>query len=128
MNVVCHIHTILQLTRNPYNTMKTIQPFGDRILIKIVEQSQQTPGGLYLPDTSREGSGEGVIVAIGEGSPLQEKLSVGDQILYQKFSGTDVKLADGSYILLGESDILGRIVELDQLPTSSGAGGAAVVA
>lgn len=101
--------------------MKIIQPFGDRVLIKIVEQPQQTPGGLYLPDTSREGPGEGVIVAIGEGSPLQEKLSVGDQILYQKFSGTEVKLADASYVLLGESDILGRIVELDQLPASSAA-------
>lgn len=108
--------------------MKTIQPFGDRVLIKAVEQPQQTPGGLYLPDTSREGPGEGVIVAIGEGSPLQEKLSAGDQILYQKFTGTEVKLEDGVYILLGESDILGRIVELDRLPGSSDAGDVSAVA
>ncbi|MGZ3667580.1 MAG: GroES family chaperonin [Ktedonobacterales bacterium] len=106
--------------------MKTIQPFGDRVLVKAVDQPQQTPGGLYLPDTSREGSGEGVIVAIGEGSPLQEKLSIGDQILYQKFSGTEVKLEDSTYTLLGESDILGRIVELDRLPASSAGASSAV--
>lgn len=108
--------------------MKTIQPFGDRVLIKTVEQPQQTRGGIYLPDTSRESPGEGVIVAIGEGSPLQEKLSTGDQILYQKFAGTEVKLEDGSYILLGEADILGRIVEIDRLPGSPDAGSAAAVA
>lgn len=108
--------------------MKTIQPFGDRVLIKTVEQPQQTRGGIYLPDTSRESPGEGVIVAIGEGSPLQEKLSVGDQILYQKFAGTEVKLEDGSYILLGEADILGRIVEVERLAGSSNAGGTPAVA
>jgi chaperonin GroES len=95
--------------------MKTIQPFGDRVLIRPVEPRQQTASGIYLPDTSREGPGEGEIVAIGEGSPLQEKLGVGDQILYQKFSGTEIKLEGGIYILLAEADILGRIVEIDQL-------------
>lgn len=100
--------------------MKTIQPFGDRVLIKAVEPRQQTASGIYLPDTSREGPGEGEIVAIGDGSPLQEKLSVGDQILYQKFGGTEITLDGRTYILLGESDILGRVVELDQLPNVSG--------
>lgn len=99
--------------------MKTIQPFGDRVLVKPVEPRQQTASGLYLPDSSREGPGEGVIVAIGEGSELQEKLSVGDQILYQKFSGAEIKLEDATYILLAEADILGRVVELDELPTSA---------
>jgi chaperonin GroES len=100
--------------------MKTIQPFGDRVLIKPFEPRQQTANGIYLPDTSREGPGEGEIVAIGEGSPLQEKLSVGDQILYQKFSGAAIKLEDTAYILLAEADILGRVVELDQLSLALG--------
>jgi hypothetical protein len=46
-------------------------------------------------------------------------LSVGDQILYQKFSGAEIKLEDATYILLAEADILGRVVELDELPTSA---------
>lgn len=99
--------------------MKTIQPFGDRILIKPVEAPQQTASGLYLPDTSREGPGEGEIVAIGEGSPLQEKLSVGDQILFQKFSGTEIRMDGVTFVLLAEADILGRVIEVDQLPLAA---------
>lgn len=108
--------------------MKTIQPFGDRVLIKAGEPRQQTASGLYLPDTSREGSGEGEIVAFGEGSPLQEKLSVGDLILYQKLAGTEIKLDGVAYVLLGEADILGRVVELDQVPVAPVTEAAAVVA
>jgi chaperonin GroES len=104
--------------------MKTIQPFGDRVLIKLVDAPQQTASGLYLPDTSREGPGEGEIVAIGEGSPLQEKLSVGDQILYQKFSGTEIKVDRATFVLLAEADILGRVVEVDQLPLATAKGSA----
>ncbi|HEU5442069.1 MAG TPA: co-chaperone GroES [Ktedonobacterales bacterium] len=108
--------------------MKTIQPFGDRVLVRAVEPRQQTASGIYLPDTSREGPGEGEIVAIGEGSALQEKLSVGDQILYQKFGGTEIKLEGATYMLLGEADILGRVVELGQLPTAGNADKTAAVA
>jgi chaperonin GroES len=95
--------------------MKTIQPFGDRVLVKVVEPRQQTASGIYLPDSSREGPREAEIVALGEGSPLAEKLAVGDVVLYQKFAGTEIKLEDGTYVLLAEQDVLGRVVELDQL-------------
>lgn len=108
--------------------MKTIQPFGDRVLIKAGEPRQQTASGIYLPDTSREGPGEGEIVAIGEGSPLQEKLSVGDLILYQRLGGTEIKLDGATYMLLGEADILGRVVELDQLAGAPAPQSAAAVA
>ncbi len=97
--------------------MRMIQPFGDRVLVKEVEPQRQTASGIYLPDTSREGPGEGIIVAIGEGSPLHEKLSVGDRIVHQKFAGTEMKLDDGAYTLLSESDILGRVVEVDPVPS-----------
>lgn len=95
--------------------MKMIQPFGDRVLVKFVELPQQTASGIYLPDTSKEKPSEGIIVAIGEGSSLQEKLSVGDQILFQKYSGNEVKLEGTTYILLEEANILGRIVEVDRI-------------
>lgn len=99
--------------------MKTLEPFGDRVLIKVIEtRQQQTASGIYLPDSSREGPREGVIVAIGEGSALREKLTVGDVLLHQKFAGTEIKLEDGAYVLLAESDILARVVELDQIPSS----------
>lgn len=99
--------------------MKTIQPFGDRVLVKIIQAPQQTASGIYLPDASRERPSEGEIVAIGEGSTLHEKLSVGDQIMFQKLAGTEVKLEDGTYVVLPEADILGRVVEVDQLATAA---------
>jgi len=98
--------------------MKMIQPFGERVLVKLIEAPQQTSSGLYLPDTSKERPSEGQIVAIGEGSELQDKLAVGDQILFQKFAGTEIKLDDGMYVLLAETDILGRVVEVDSLEHS----------
>ncbi|MBE3560838.1 MAG: co-chaperone GroES, partial [Ktedonobacteraceae bacterium] len=92
-----------------------IQPFGDRVLVKVETAPQQTASGIYLPDTSRESPNEGKIVAIGEGSPLQEKLSLGDHILFQKLAGTEIKLDDGTYVLLSENDILGRVVEMERV-------------
>ncbi len=100
--------------------MKTIQPFGDRVLVKVVEPKQQTASGLYLPDAAREGPREGVIEAIGEGSPLQEKLSVGDHLLFQKFAGTEIKLDDGPRVLLAEADILARVVDLASIGAAPG--------
>lgn len=95
--------------------MKMIQPFGDRVLVKVIAVPQQTASGIYLPDTSQERPSEGEIIAIGEGSTLQEKLSLGDQILFQKLAGTEVKLEDGLYVLLAEADILGWLIEGDRL-------------
>lgn len=91
--------------------MKMIQPFGDRVLIQVDIVPQQTASGLYLPDSSRDAPSEGKIVAIGQGSPLQEKLSLGEPILFQKHAGTEIQLEGGIYVLLSEADILGRVVE-----------------
>ncbi len=96
--------------------MKMIQPFGDRVLARVIEPPRQTASGIYLPDASQSGPRQGTIVAIGEGSSLQETLSIGDEILFQAFAGTQIPLDDGDYVLLAESDILGRVVEADPLP------------
>ncbi len=96
--------------------MKTIQPFGDRILVKMLEIPQQTASGIYLPDTSKEKPSEGEIIAIGEGSHLQEKLSVGDKIYFQKYSGSELKADGVSYLILEESHILARIIEIEKIP------------
>jgi chaperonin GroES len=95
--------------------MKMIQPFGDRVLVKVEAPPQQTASGIYLPDTSQETPSEGTIVAIGEDSLLQEKLSPGDQILFQRHAGTEIKLEDETYVLLAEADILGRLVAAERV-------------
>ncbi len=98
--------------------MKMIQPFGDRVLIKVKTAPQQTSSGIYLPDSSQEAPNEGEIVAIGQGSALQEKLSLGEHILFQKHAGTEIQLEDGTYVLLSETDILGRVVEVERIGSS----------
>lgn len=98
--------------------MKMIQPFGDRVLIKVDSAPQQTASGLYLPDSSRETPSAGEIVAIGQGSTLQEKLSLGEHILFQKHAGTEIHLEEGPYVLLSEADILGRVVEVERVRSS----------
>lgn len=95
--------------------MKTIQPLGDRALIKIIEAPTQTASGLYIPDTSKERPSEGEVVAVGDGEIISAKLTIGEHVLFQKFSGTEVKLDDGQYVILNESDILGRIVEVERI-------------
>ncbi|HET9111767.1 MAG TPA: co-chaperone GroES [Ktedonobacterales bacterium] len=99
--------------------MKTIQPLGDRALIKVIEAPTQTASGLYLPDTSKERPTEGEVVAVGDGEIISAKLSVGEHVLFQKFAGSEVKLDDGQYVILSESDILGRIVEVEQITSGA---------
>jgi chaperonin GroES len=98
------------------NKMKMIQPLGERVLVKALEQKHQTASGLYVPDTSQEGPKEGIVVFLGDDSSLQERLSVDDHVLYSKFGGTEVVLDGDKYVLLLVSDILGRFIEVDPIP------------
>lgn len=99
--------------------MKTIQPLGERALVKVIEAPTQTASGLYIPDASKERPSEGEVIVIGDGSTLAEKLVVGERVLFQKFAGTEVKLEDGVYIILADTDILGRIIEAEPLKRQS---------
>ena len=75
-----------------------IKPLGDRIVIKVVEETEQTSGGIFIPDSAKEKPQRGEVVAVGLGK-MNEKgerepmdVKVGDTILYAKYSGTDVKV------------------------------------
>lgn len=101
------------------DVMKTIQPLGERALVKVIEAPTQTASGLYIPDTSKERPSEGEVIAVGEGSALAEKLIAGERVLFQKFAGAEVKLDDGAYVILADSDILGRIIEAEPVKRRS---------
>ncbi len=93
----------------------TVQPLGDRVLVRRLEEEEQQRGGIIIPDTAKEKPQEGEIVAVGTGklgdngerTPLEVK--VGDKILFGKYSGTEVKLDDEEYLMMREEDILGII-------------------
>jgi chaperonin GroES len=89
------------------------RPLGDRVLVRRVEEEEKTKGGIIIPDTAKEKPQEGEVIAIGPGArddsgkiqPLD--VSVGDRILFGKWSGTEVKLDGEDLLIMKESDILG---------------------
>lgn len=93
-----------------------IKPLGDRIVIKVVEETEQTSGGIFIPDSAKEKPQRGEVVAVGLGK-MNEKgerepmdVKVGETILYAKYSGTDVKVDGVEYKILSIKDAL-AIVE-----------------
>jgi chaperonin GroES len=96
-------------------TKVQLVPLGERIVIKPIEQEQQTKGGIYLPDTAKEKPQEGEVVAVGpgrmndEGNRIAMEVAVGDRVIYSKYAGTEYKDGDEEYLILRESDILAKI-------------------
>jgi chaperonin GroES len=89
-----------------------VKPLSDRVVVKALDEDEQMRGGLYIPDTAKEKPSQGEVVAVGpgklsdEGALLEMDVSVGDKVLYGKYSGTDVTLEGEEYLILRESDIL----------------------
>src|SRR5699024_466648 len=92
-----------------------IKPLGDRVIIELVETEEKTASGIVLPDSAQEKPQEGKVVAVGSGRVTEngEKVALevaeGDQIIFSKFAGTEVKYEGTEYLILRESDILAVI-------------------
>ena len=86
------------------------KPLADRVLVESAAAEEKTASGIIIPDTAKEKPQQGTIVAIGTGKkdePINVK--VGDQVLYGKYSGTEVTIEGGDYLIMKESDIYGVI-------------------
>lgn len=89
-----------------------IRPLHDRVVIKRLEEEQKTSGGIVIPDTAAEKPQKGEVVAVGNGKILDNgetralDVKVGDQVLFGKFSGTEVKVGDDELLVMREEDIL----------------------
>ena len=90
-----------------------IKPLGDRIVIKVIEDNEQTTGGIFIPDSAKEKPQKGEIVAVGLGKMTDKgerepmDVKVGDIVLYAKYSGTDIKIDGVEYKILSVKDALG---------------------
>jgi len=92
------------------------RPLYDRVLIKRVEAEARTSSGLYIPDSAKEKPLEAIVVAVGDGrigkdgelKPMTVK--IGDQVLFGKYTGDEVKLDGVDHIILKEEDILAIVV------------------
>ena len=92
-----------------------IRPLHDRVVIKRLEETTKTVGGIIIPDTAKEKPSEGIVEAVGngihteDGKVLPMSVKVGDKVLFGKWSGTEAKIDGVSYLILKESEILGVI-------------------
>ena len=92
-----------------------LKPLGDRIVIKVIEETEQTSGGIFIPDSAKEKPQKGEVVAVGEGK-MNEKgerepmdVKVGETVLYAKYAGTDIKMDGVEYKILSVKDALAVI-------------------
>lgn len=89
-----------------------LRPLGDRIIIELVEAEEKTAFGIVLPDSAKEKPQTGKVVAVGTGRVLDNgtlaplEVKVGDEIIFSKFSGTEVKYDGVEYLILRESEVL----------------------
>jgi chaperonin GroES len=93
------------------------RPLHDRIVVKRFDADEKTAGGIIIPDTAKEKPQQGEVIAIGLGGrdeagkliPLD--VTVGDRVLFGKWSGTEVKLDGVEYLIMKESDVMGVLEE-----------------
>jgi chaperonin GroES len=94
-------------------TKVKIQPLGDRVLVKPVEQAETKRGGIIIPETAKEKPQEGLVVATGKGKTTEDgkvlpmDVKTGDKVLYGKYSGSELKLEGQDYLIMHQDDILG---------------------
>ncbi len=92
-----------------------LKPLGDRVIVQAVEEEETTSSGIVLPDTAKEKPQKGKVLAVGDGKvdddgnriPLD--VSEGDEVLYSKYGGTEIKVDGEDLLVLRESDVLAKV-------------------
>ena len=90
-----------------------IRPLHDRIVVKRIEASDGTTDGLFIPDSAKEKPQEGIVVAVSRGKLLDDgnlralDVRLGDDILYGKHTGSEIKLAGEEYLIVREDEVVG---------------------
>ena len=84
-----------------------IKPLADRVLIAPAPAEEKTIGGIIIPDTAKEKPLQGKVLAVGQGTKDEQMvLKEGDQVLYGKYSGTEIELDGEKYLIMRQSDVL----------------------
>ena len=92
-----------------------LQPLGDRLIVEVLEEEETTTSGIVLPDTAREKPQRGKVLAVGPGSRDEDgkyvKMDVeeGDEVIFSKYGGTEVKVGLDDLLILRESDVLAKV-------------------
>ena len=93
-----------------------LQPLGDRLILEVLDEEEQTVSGIVLPDTAKEKPQRGKVLAVGpgardeDGDYIKMDVEVGDEVIYSKYGGTEIRLGSDDYLILRESDVLAKVV------------------
>ena len=93
-----------------------LQPLGDRLIVEVLEEEETTVSGIVLPDTAKEKPQRGRVLAVGPGARDEDgdhiplDLEEGDEIIFSKYGGTEIKLGADEVLILRESDVLAKVV------------------
>ena len=93
-----------------------LQPLGDRLIVEVREEEELTVSGIVLPDTAREKPQRGRVLAVGpgardeDGKHVEMDVAEGDEIVFSKYGGTEIKLGTDDVLILRESDVLAKVV------------------
>jgi chaperonin GroES len=108
-----------------------LQPLGDRLIVEVVDEEEVLTSGIVLPDTAKEKPQRGRVLAVGPGA-LNDKgertpvdVESGDEIIFSKYGGTEIKLGMDDYLILRESDVLAKVVSTGAKKSKKLAGAAA---
>ena len=93
-----------------------LKPLGDRLIVEVLDEEDVTLSGIVLPDTAKEKPQRGRVLAVGPGSRddngkfVPMDLDKGDEIVFSKYGGTEIKVGTDEYLILRESDVLAKVV------------------
>jgi chaperonin GroES len=93
-----------------------LQPLGDRLIVEVLDEEDVTASGIVLPDTAREKPQRGKVLAVGpgprdeDGEYVKMDVEEGDEIIFSKYGGTEIKLGADEVLILRESDVLAKVV------------------
>ena len=92
-----------------------LKPLGDRLIVEVLDEEDVTSSGIVLPDTAKEKPQRGRVLAVGPGSRddkgsfVPMDLAEGDEVVFSKYGGTEIKVGVDEYLILRESDVLAKV-------------------
>ena len=92
-----------------------LKPLGDRLIVQAIEEDETTASGIVLPDTAKEKPQRGRVLAVGpgarndKGEVVPMEVAEGDEVIYSKYGGTEIKLGADEVLILRESDVLAKV-------------------
>ena len=109
-----------------------LKPLGDRLIVEVLDEEELTVSGIVLPDTAKEKPQRGKVLAVGPGARNQEtgeyvqmEVGEGDEVIFSKYGGTEIKVGTDDVLILRESDVLAKVVSAGSKGKKKLAGAAA---